>query len=258
MIESLPTILGYAFENIDAKIAGLGERGFSNPHKMIETSPAILGYAFENIDAKLAGLGERGFGNPKKMIESLPAILNYTFKNIDAKLAGLRERGFGNPNKMIESSPTILCYTFKNIDRRLHLFSKLIRLYNLPFDPTELMERDSSLFSNKIDKLMVLVRILRDYKVTLPDLNEEVMNEEVISRLVKLISRLVKLNVEDTLVALSVPHDKNESILGLIHRTSSIRKQKLPKDIKRQIIQASLDEASKIKSRYFRGYPDKI
>ncbi len=44
----------FQVENIDAKIAGLTERGFPNPQKMIASSPAILGYAFENIDAKIA------------------------------------------------------------------------------------------------------------------------------------------------------------------------------------------------------------
>ena len=60
MIASLPAILGLAFDNIDAKIAGLKERGFTDPQKMIASLPAILGLAFDNIDAKIAGLKERG------------------------------------------------------------------------------------------------------------------------------------------------------------------------------------------------------
>ena len=54
MIASSPAILGLAFDNIDAKIAGLKERGFTDPQKMIASSPAILGYGFDNIDAKIA------------------------------------------------------------------------------------------------------------------------------------------------------------------------------------------------------------
>ena len=60
---------------------------------MIASSPAILGLAFDNIDAKIAGLKERGFTDPQKMIASLPAILGLAFDNIDAKIAGLKERG---------------------------------------------------------------------------------------------------------------------------------------------------------------------
>ncbi len=40
----------YKKEVIDSKIAGLKERGFSNPQKIIETLPAIFGYRFDNID----------------------------------------------------------------------------------------------------------------------------------------------------------------------------------------------------------------
>ena len=207
------------------------------------TRPTL--YAPEVVDSHLIGLSERGFTNPIKMVESLPAILGYAFENIDAKLAGLRERGFTNPNKMVESLPAILGLAFENIDRRLRLFSRLVRLYELPFVPTELMEREFALFSSKIDKLLVLVRVLRDYHVTPPDLNE------------RIISRLVRYNLEDTLVALSVPHNRDESILDLLNRTNSIGKQKLPKDEKRQIIQDSLNKVSKIKRRYLRGYPDK-
>ena len=86
-----------AFDNIDAKIAGLKERGFTDPQKMIASLPAILGLAkkksFDNIDAKIAGLKERGFTDPQKMIASSPAILGYGFDNIDAKIAGAQGTG---------------------------------------------------------------------------------------------------------------------------------------------------------------------
>ncbi|MBI5456322.1 hypothetical protein HY969_01145 [Candidatus Kaiserbacteria bacterium] len=121
LITSSPAILGYAFENIDAKIKGLEERGFKDPHKLITSLPAILGYAFENIDAKIKGLEERGFKDPHKLITSLPAILGLAFENIDAKIKGLEERGFKDPHKLITSSPAILGYAFENIDRKIRL-----------------------------------------------------------------------------------------------------------------------------------------
>ncbi|MBI2051896.1 hypothetical protein HYT33_04000, partial [Candidatus Roizmanbacteria bacterium] len=61
-----PTL--YSPHVVDEHIAGLQQRGFRNPRKMIETLPPILGYAFENIDAKLEGLQQRGFRNPTKMV----------------------------------------------------------------------------------------------------------------------------------------------------------------------------------------------
>ena len=50
--KSKPTF--FQVDNIDAKIAGLTERGFADPQKMIASLPAILGLAFDNIDAKIA------------------------------------------------------------------------------------------------------------------------------------------------------------------------------------------------------------
>ena len=49
--ESRPTL--YAPEVVRGHIDGLSQRGFTNPNKMIESLPAILGLAFENIDRRL-------------------------------------------------------------------------------------------------------------------------------------------------------------------------------------------------------------
>ena len=196
------------------------------------------------VEAHLMGLRERGFGNPNKMVESSPAILGLAFENIDAKLAGLRERGFGNPNKMVESSPAILGLAFENIDRRIRLFSKLNHLYELSFKPTELMEQESALFSSKLDKLLTLTRVLWEYQVTPPELDE------------KVISRIVRLNLEDLLVALSMEHPQDEAILDLVNRAIKVKREKLPKDEKRGVI-AKSKVHDKIKGRYFRGYPEK-
>ncbi|MBI2051294.1 hypothetical protein HYT33_00875, partial [Candidatus Roizmanbacteria bacterium] len=244
MVESSPTILGYAFENIDQKLEGLQERGFSNPRKMIESSPTILGLAFENIDQKLEGLQQRGFRNPTKMVESLPAILGLAFENIDQKLEWLQQRGFRNPTKMVESLPTILGYAFENIDRRLRFLEKVIHLYGLPFAPVELMEEVFPLsFSTKLDKIFVLARIMREYQVVPTELDT------------KTIRALIGSNLEDVLVALGRSSPSSETIEDFIKRVRSIKKQNIPKETKRQIVEDDLNEFQKTKRRYLRGYP---
>jgi hypothetical protein len=65
LIPSQPSILGYAFENIDAKIEGPKQRGFENPVELITSSPQILGYSSDNIDAKIEGLKSREFDKSK-------------------------------------------------------------------------------------------------------------------------------------------------------------------------------------------------
>ena len=236
----------YPEERIKAKIIGMGERGFSNPIKMITTMPTILGLSFDNIDGKIAGLTERGFGNSVKMITTQPAILGLAFDNIDRKIAGLTERGFGNPVKMITSMPSILGYSFDNIDRRLRLFRRLINLYNLELSLISIMEGNFWLFSTKIDKLIVLVRILRDYKVT-----------ENIESVVK---NIVRINLENVLIALSEAGE-GEDIKALMSRARRVKKRGLTKGEKREIIKEELltieGEKSKIGRRYFRGYPER-
>lgn len=170
----------------------------------------------------------------------------YSLLVLESHIQGLRERGFTNPNKMIESLPPILGLAFENIDRRLRLLDKLIKLYNLPFSGTHLMEQESFLFSTKIDKILVLVRVLREYKVRHYELTD------------KVIKRLLRANLEDTLIALDSPSDPNEKIEDLIRRTRSVNRQKLPKEEKRKIIKEGLLEFEKIKQRYFRGYPESI
>ena len=231
----------WATEVVDEHINGLNERGFANPQKMLASSPPIFGLSFEYIDSKRNGLRERGFLNPEKMLESHPRLLGYSFEYIDTKRNGLRERGFENPEKVLEFYPTIFGLSFENIDRRLKLYGKLINCYELPFQAPQLMEQIPVLFSAKLDKVMVLVRILREYQVTPPTLNEAIMQ------------RLIQSNLENTLVALSRA-TPGERIDALIRRTDRVRRERIPQQRKRQIIFTSLPE-SKIKSRYFKGYP---
>lgn len=169
----------------------------------------------------------------------------YSPSVVSDHLSGLTERGFSNPNKMIESLPAILGYAFENIDRRLNLIGRLISLYDLPFFAPTLMEQDSALFSSKIDKMIVLVGILKEYRVN------RVENTD------SLLRSLLHSNLEDTLVALKNRTSPNEHISDLMRRIKSVNRQKLSREDKRKIIKEELEGFEKIKKRYFRGYPGK-
>jgi hypothetical protein len=223
------------------------EHKFKDPLALLKKDPAIIGYTCENIDNKINGLKERGFSNPIKMVEAAPQTLGYSFENIDDKISGLIDRGFSSPEKIIKSIPQIFGYSWENIDRRLELFKRLAHLYQLRTDVTESMEKIPNLWSMKFDKLIILARILRDYEIP----KEEI--EQIMSRISFII-------LEDLLVALKSKKE-GESISALIKRAKEIRKQKLSKDEKREMIANDLEsvrlERQKIAKRYFKGYPDK-
>ena len=145
---------------------------------------------------------------------------------------------------MIESSPAILGYAFENIDRRLMLFGHLVKIYNLPINPVAEMESDFFLFSTKIDKLMIVARIMRDYEV----------KKEKASIIFR---RLIKLNLENLLVSLR-DNEGGESIKDLFKRAEAVKKADLSREEKRDIITQELAEISendaKIIRRYLKGY----
>lgn len=162
---------------------------------------------------------------------------------VNNKIALLKSLGFLQPIKLIQSLPTILGFAEKNIRRRIELLERLIKLYHLPFTPTELMKKNSTLFSTKLDKLMVLARILREYKVQPSELDKSPVRY------------IIAINLEDILVALNQSHPENETIADFMKRANSVTALNLSKEQKRKIIHEGLDKFPKIKARYFKGYP---
>jgi len=240
MITSSPAVLSLSFENIDGKIQGLKERGFTNPEKMITSLPTIFNYSFENIDGKIQGLKERGFTNPEKMITSFPAMLGLSFDNMDGKIQGLKERGFNNPEKMITSFPAVLGYSFENIDGKIKMLEKLNNLYKLDLIPTEVIEKNKSILSSKIDKLWVLARIIKENVGTAGEIDN------------KLISKLLFANLES--IVLASRTKENQTINELIAEAKKIKKEMTSKEEKRELI-SNLPEDDLLKKRFERGYP---
>lgn len=195
------------------------------------------------VDNHILGLRERGFSDPKKMIESFPPILSLAFENINAKLKGLKKRGFSDPNKMIESLPTILGLDFKNIDRRLRLIGSIVSLYDVPFKAVQLMESHNALFSSKLDKLVVLTRVLKKFV----DNPQEVSNA--------IVNKLLFSNLEDVLVAVDMAGAReNLTINEFIELVKEVKAAEFSKEEKQRAIERGLQRDPKIRSRYLKGY----
>ena len=91
----------------DAKIEGLKQRGFENPHKLITSLPAILGYGFENIDRKIRLLYLL-HGDRTKAISELaafPPLLGYKWRRL---LFAVRTSHADRLRKLITISPRLL------------------------------------------------------------------------------------------------------------------------------------------------------
>ena len=195
------------------------------------------------VEQRRTYLSSLGFSD--KGIERISSKYSKTLitpEVIDAKIAGLKERNFKNPHKMIESSPNILSLAFNNIDRRLRLLNGLVNLYQLPYSSVEMMERGNFMFSTKIDKLLVLARVLKEYQVSEDDLPKTAI-------------KLIFINLENVLVALSQAEEKDD-INALFKRITEIKTQDLDRQQKREIIREELDKFPKIVRRYLKGYPN--
>ena len=251
LIEKFPPILGFSPKNIDNKLAELRNQGFNSPIALIEKVPSILSFSPKNINNKLAELHNQGFNSPIALIEKLPSILNYSPKNIDNKLAELHNQGFNSPIALIEKAPSILNLSPKYINRKLRMFRRLIYIFDSPIDPIALMEQETALFGTKIDKLWTLTRIARNSLQTANEIDR------------KLIHDILFANLEDVMLALEEIGDNQETdtpdytIQQLVSKAKEIKKQKIPKDSKREMIKNADHIDEMVKKRYFRGYPMK-
>jgi hypothetical protein len=131
------------------------------------------------------------------------------------------------------------------------MFSRLIYIFDSPIDPIELMEQETALFGTKIDKLWTLTRIARNSLQTASEIDR------------KLIHDILFANLEDVMLALEEIGDNQETdtpdytIQHLVAVAKEIKKQKIPKYSKREMIKNADHIDYMVKKRYFRGYPMK-
>lgn len=235
----------YSSTTLTNHLHGLKQRGFANPRRIIETFSTTLDYTFDNVDRKLAGLEKRGFKNPCRLIELSPSILGLSLNNIDSKLRGLEQQGFINPQKLIESHPPILGYTLNNINKRIKLLNRLVALYQLPFTAQELMTNQKALFSAKVDKIIILTRVIRRTSKSCHEITNPILNQFLFS------------NLEDVLLAVD-SFNKAEAVSPrkVLQRAREIKACNLSRDEKRERIVFGMDSDPKLKRRYIQGYPN--
>jgi hypothetical protein len=149
----------------------LKNAGFSSPGRAIERAPQLLNYSSEAVQAKLDHLRSQGFANPVKIAEKYPSVLGLALETIKAKLDHLRTMGF-DPIRLVEKDASIIGLSMDNVTRKVSAVTKLVKLFNSPIDHIELMEAETTIFSTKLDKLLVLVRIIGNSLATADEIDQ--------------------------------------------------------------------------------------
>jgi hypothetical protein len=105
------------------------------------------------------------------------------------------------------------------------------------------MEKHLPLFGAKMDRIYVLIRVLRKTVRTSKDVTNPVINQ------------LLHSNLEDVLLALdNLSDDKDNMLADLLKGIKKVRSMSLSKKEKRARIVYGLQNDPEIKRRYLRGY----
>ena len=235
-------------ETVLARAKELELLGFSDEFIKDYRGATLVG-ANVSVRERLDSLSAQGFKDPITLIEKVPPILNYSPENIQNKLSELRGNGFKDPITLIEKDPSILSYSPENINRRVRLFGRLVEIFGSPINPIAMMEQETTLFSTKLDKLLVLTRIAKGSLHTASEIDR------------KLIHDITFANLEDVMLALEGIGESQHStepqytIQDILSRVKQIKAQKIPKETKRAEIESAEYIDPKVKQRYFKGYP---
>jgi hypothetical protein len=250
MITRHPGLLGYAEESVRTRIELFKELGFEHPVKIIATHPTLLGASDTKLRGRMALLAELGFAKPVKIATSMPTILGLAEGSLRAKMDLLKKMGFNDPAKLITSAPIIFTLSEEHLEARFNLLRRAIDLYGVDIDVVSLMEKLSGIWSTKKEKLLVHIRILKEYKV-----NEDELTNATIGK-------LLTANLEDLLTAFTTGRQPGETISDLLERTRRVKGMHHEKtEQQRALLEGGLASTGAdpaIESTYRRGYGEKL
>lgn len=250
LAERDPVLLALEPQTIYERINHLESIGVEDPVHLMEIYPSIVHLPPEELDDRLKKLRALGVSNPARLLKMFPAAPLYDPETLVDKIDHLRSEGFDDPLGLVERYPSILGFAPETVTRKLRFLGGLIAVLGVEYDTVSLVEKSPNIMSSKRDKTVVLARIAGNST----DGPESFKPERITS--------LFITNLECILIALhriGVARGKSPaySMQELRKIARGVREEKLSREAMRDTIRDSEYIDSKVKRRYFRGYPDK-
>ena len=117
-------------------------------------------FNIKTIERKIEVLQSLGFTNPVSLIEKFPQIAGL---DINRVLQSLQSLGFTNPVSLIEKYPQIAGHKKEKIERRLELFRKLNKIFNLQLDLIRIIETFPNYLAYDLRRIYFYLRIASFY-----------------------------------------------------------------------------------------------
>jgi hypothetical protein len=237
-------IINMNSNTIDEHLSYLEEKFKEDFHQVVNSFPVVVALSPKSIEEKITCLEQQGFENPVDLIAKHPPILGYSIDRINKKIEFLQELGFNNPVGLIEKFPPIFGLSENNIATKVRLLTRVIKLYNIPYTPQEIIEYIPVILGVNIDKMLVLIRVFREFAQNI--------NEVSKTNIVKLLSS----NLEDVLLAIDLSSNESDlTIKDIIKAAKEVKSFGATREEKQRLIFDGLNNHPKIKRRYFQGYP---
>lgn len=257
--EQLPALLNHMAGNKRAHLAPEEieqRRQLLRSYKLTEKAIAALEkqkpdlYDAAEIQNRLVELQSHGFAKPEVLINKMPTILALTTARVRAQINDLKTiREVTDWTPLIETCPAILTYSFsENIAPKLRVLRRLIRMYEVPVQLSDLIRRNSSVLTSSREKLLVLARILRSYARSPHEVSHTMVRD------------LMFTNLEDVMLAVVENEGNDIALTDLVAEAKDLadNNSHLSREDKRGLIadhapvEGSVEDA--ILARYHRGF----